>query len=92
MESDDAARIDRLECQVSYLLQYLGINADVAAGESGSSSGLPAGAVPPELLALILSGKKIQAIKMYRQMTGMGLKDAKDIVDGIDRDHGLRRH
>lgn len=34
---------------------------------------------------LVLEGKKIEAIKLYREMTGLGLKEAKDAVDGMER-------
>lgn len=30
---------------------------------------------------LVAQGKKIQAIKLLREQTGLGLKEAKDIVD-----------
>lgn len=36
-----------------------------------------------EFKKLILKGKKIQAIKRYRMLTGVGLKEAKDYVDSI---------
>jgi ATP-dependent Clp protease ATP-binding subunit ClpA len=35
---------------------------------------------------LIRSGQTIEAIKVYRQQTGLGLKDAKDAVDAIARE------
>ena len=34
-----------------------------------------------ELRALILARRKIDAVKRYRQVTGCGLKDAKDWVE-----------
>lgn len=34
-----------------------------------------------EVRQLALSGKKIAAIKLYREKTGVGLKEAKDVVD-----------
>jgi len=37
------------------------------------------------VVALVQAGKKIQAIKAYRQATGAGLKDAKDAVENIER-------
>lgn len=36
-----------------------------------------------ELRSLVGAGQQIQAIKMVRELTGMGLKDAKDFVDGL---------
>ena len=49
----------------------------------------PDAPLPPpdeEIRALAAAGKKIEAIKRYREMYGVGLKDAKDIVDRLPRD------
>lgn len=35
------------------------------------------------LTSLVKAGKKIEAIKVYRMMTGLGLKEAKDYVDQL---------
>ena len=53
------------------------------------SATLPARAQHPagdlgEVQALALAGNKIEAIKRYRELTGVGLKEAKDYVDSID--------
>lgn len=37
-----------------------------------------------EISEAILAGRKIEAIKRYREATGEGLKDAKDVIDGIE--------
>ncbi|GKX65913.1 ribosomal protein L7/L12 [Inconstantimicrobium mannanitabidum] len=42
--------------------------------------------VKDELLTLISEGKKIQAIKTYRMLTGIGLKEAKEYIDEISID------
>ena len=34
----------------------------------------------------IFDGRKIEAIKLYRAATGVGLKEAKDAVDEIEKD------
>jgi hypothetical protein len=51
---------------------------------------LAAGADPggPEA-ALLRGGRKIDAIKSLRQRTGVGLKEAKDAVDLLERQLGL---
>ncbi|WBO66058.1 ribosomal protein L7/L12 [Streptomyces camelliae] len=36
-----------------------------------------------EVAALVREGKKIQAIKVYRESTGAGLKEAKEAVDRL---------
>jgi ribosomal protein L7/L12 len=38
-----------------------------------------------ELIALLDQGRKIEAIKLYRERTGVGLKEAKDAVEAIQR-------
>ncbi len=99
-------RVTRLERQVSYLLQHLGIDPEQAAGaappgsvfaspadvfgapqacEAPSGSPIGGGQYPPELVSLVQQRKLIPAIKMYREMTGIGLKEAKDAVDALDR-------
>lgn len=45
----------------------------------------PGGDVPAEVQALLARGKKIEAIKRVRERTGLGLKEAKDYVEGIER-------
>ena len=36
-----------------------------------------------EVVFLIKEGRKVEAIKMVRTLTSLGLKEAKDIVDQI---------
>ncbi|HEX7737165.1 MAG TPA: ribosomal protein L7/L12 [Ktedonobacteraceae bacterium] len=60
------------------------IQPDVAAliglGDEGAQSVLLA-----DIAHLLTRGKKIEAIKIYRQYTGLGLADAKNAVDRIER-------
>lgn len=46
---------------------------------------LPQNHAQPELRELIRSGQKIQAIKLYRELHGVGLKEAKDAVEELER-------
>jgi ribosomal protein L7/L12 len=39
--------------------------------------------VRPEIQQLVMQGKKIQAIKLLREQSGLGLREAKDIVDRL---------
>jgi hypothetical protein len=39
----------------------------------------------PEVRRLLAQGQKIAAIKLARQQTGCGLKDAKDFVEAMER-------
>ena len=97
MNAADPDRVARLERQVAYLLQHLRIDPDVAAGGPGGSSfGSPAdifgpASVPapagysPELMAAIQRGRMIEAIKIYRDLTGASLREAKSAVEAIAR-------
>lgn len=38
-----------------------------------------------QMLDLIRRGRKIEAIKRLRDLTGLGLRDAKDAVEAIER-------
>lgn len=37
-----------------------------------------------DVKSLLRQGRKIEAIKLMREMTGSGLKDAKDVVDALE--------
>lgn len=41
------------------------------------------GGVDPEVLRLVRAGHKIEAIKRVRELTGLGLKEAKDYVESL---------
>jgi large subunit ribosomal protein L7/L12 len=38
-----------------------------------------------QLLVHLAAGHKIEAIKLYRERTGLGLKEAKDAVEALER-------
>lgn len=39
--------------------------------------------IPADVIGLVVGGKKIRAIKRYRELTGVGLKEAKGIIDSL---------
>jgi hypothetical protein len=49
------------------------------------------GAVPfkAEIISLLQGGKKIAAIKFYREKTGVGLKEAKDFIEALAADRRI---
>jgi hypothetical protein len=49
-----------------------------------ASSGVPSG-----VLDALRQGNKIEAIKLYRKQTGLGLKEAKDAVEALAARHGI---
>ena len=62
--------------------------AAVAAGGAGGGAA-PAAAVEEQTEFTVVlkeaGGKKIQVIKVVREITGLGLKEAKDLVDGAPK-------
>jgi ribosomal protein L7/L12 len=42
-----------------------------------------------QILQLLAAGKKIEAIKIYRQQTNVGLKEAKDAVEALAAENGI---
>jgi Ribosomal protein L7/L12 C-terminal domain len=67
-----SGRLDRLEWKVDRILDHLGIDPSSPTAIDGIA----------ELLA---EGRKIEAIRLYRERTGVGLKEAKDAVDRIQQ-------
>ena len=45
--------------------------------------------LPPEAVAALRSGNKIEAIKLIREKSGIGLAEAKAVVDAFDRVRGV---
>jgi ribosomal protein L7/L12 len=43
-----------------------------------------------DLLSLLEQGRKIEAIKLHRERTGAGLKEAKDAVEALAGRHGIK--
>jgi len=62
--------------------------APVMMASVGAAAAAPAVAVEKEDFDVVLTGagdKKIQVIKVVRELTGLGLKEAKDLVDGAPK-------
>jgi len=60
------------------------ISAVAAGGPAGGGAGAAAVEEQTEFDVVLkeAGGKKIQVIKVVRELTGLGLKEAKDMVDG----------
>jgi large subunit ribosomal protein L7/L12 len=76
-----------------YLRDVYGVEAAaapvIAAGPAATAGGAaPAPAAEKEDFTVVLTNagdKKIQVIKVVRELTGLGLKEAKDLVDGAPK-------
>jgi len=81
---DAAALVKELETE-------LGVSAAApmaVAAAPAAGGAAPAAAAEKEDFTVVLSGagdKKIQVIKVVREITGLGLKEAKDLVDGAPK-------
>ena len=82
---DAAALVKELE-------QELGVSAAAPVAVAAAGAAPAAGAAAPavekdEFTVVLTSGgdKKIQVIKVVRELTGLGLKEAKDLVDGAPK-------
>ena len=71
-EATLSLRFRRLEEQVALLSARAGLPWDD--GTSG---------IPSHVVALAREGKKIEAIKAYREATGVGLAEAKQAVEQL---------
>jgi ribosomal protein L7/L12 len=81
-------RILILEGKVEALAAKLGVHFDVEGAHGGSvapgAEPVPVGfGVPDDIAALARAGKTIDAIKAYRELTGVDLRTAKDVIESI---------
>ena len=72
-------RLALLEQQVRLLSE----RAEVPCPTFASDAPTQFGGVPGEVVALARGGNAIAAIKLYRELTGAGLREAKDVVDSL---------
>ncbi|MFF3894565.1 ribosomal protein L7/L12 [Streptomyces sp. NPDC001812] len=62
-------RAARLERKLDLVLEHLDLHEEVPRRD--------------EIVALVREGKRIQAVKAYREVTGAGLAEAKEAVDRL---------
>jgi len=62
-------RLQRVERKLDAIISHLGVVMNPG--------------VDAQLLELVRAGQKIQAIKLYRESSGVGLKEAKDFVESL---------
>jgi ribosomal protein L7/L12 len=65
-------RCAALEAQVALLSERLGIPFTTVTSRT-----------PDEVVALVRAGRKLEALKRYRELTGATFEDARLVVDGI---------
>ena len=70
------SRINELEDRLKFL--YDRLNIDYANPNSNPI-------LSPKIQEALRRGNKIEAIKIYRELTGLGLAEAKDAIDKVER-------
>ena len=88
MYPDESSRLLRLEQKVDFLFRHLGLDPSQALLDDGFApafgdafSPSPQSDLPSAFYDALRTGHKITAIKIYREFTGAGLKEAKSAVD-----------
>jgi ribosomal protein L7/L12 len=66
-------KVGKLERQVTFLLDHLGLEYHED----------PNTGVSPEILELVRAGRTIEAIRLFREETGFGLKQAKEFIESL---------
>ncbi|MEV0623230.1 hypothetical protein AB0I81_58640 [Nonomuraea sp. NPDC050404] len=79
MEESLEDRVVRLEQQVADLQRLIGIDPRFIDSRAEGP------ALPPDFYRALGQGKKIQAIKIYREATGASLVVAKNAVEAMAR-------
>ena len=79
-ESDILAlksRINELEDRLKFLYRRFNIDYVDNPNENHPLS--------PQIQDALRRGNKIEAIKIYRELTGVGLAEAKDVIDKVEQ-------
>jgi ribosomal protein L7/L12 len=71
------AKVSSMDAKLDLLLRHAGIEYD------------PYKNLPREVVEAVQSGRKIEAIKRYREATAVSLKQAKDFIEEVQRRGGL---
>jgi ribosomal protein L7/L12 len=76
-------RLALVESRLEQLFEHLDIEPRESAGGGwwGGSEQATDPVDDPEIQDLLAKGNEIQAIKRYRERTGLGLKEAKDAIE-----------
>lgn len=67
------SRLSHIDRKLTMLTEHFKLKWDPTVG------------VPEEVLAKVRAGSKVEAIKLYRDLTGRGLKESHDLIEEIDR-------
>lgn len=87
IEEVKALTVLELSELVKALEEEFGVTAAAPAAAAGAASDAPAAVEQTEFTAILteVGASKINVIKVVREITGLGLKEAKDLVDGAPK-------
>jgi large subunit ribosomal protein L7/L12 len=90
LSSVDSMSVMELNDLVKAIEEKFGVSAASMAAPSGGGGGAAAAAPVEEktefnVMLLEAGANKVQVIKAVRELTGLGLKEAKDLVDGAPK-------
>ena len=86
----DSMSVMELNDLVKAIEEKFGVSAAAMTAPGGGGGGAAAAAVVEEqteftLMLTEIGANKVQVIKAVRELTGLGLKEAKDLVDGAPK-------
>jgi len=83
-ESQLENAIKRIEKRLDWIEENLGRGVELQYVPMGRSDTRPdASGVPADVLELARAGKKIFAIKRYRELTGVDFAHAREVIDSL---------
>ena len=89
LSSLDAMTVLELNDLVKAIEEKFGVSAAAMAAPAGAGGGAAAAVVEEKtefnVMLLEAGANKVQVIKAVRELTGLGLKEAKDLVDGAPK-------
>ena len=87
LESIDALSVAELAELVKGIEEKYGVSAAAVAAPAAGAAGAAAAEEKSSFNVVLkeVGGNKIQVIKVVRDATGLGLKEAKDLVDGAPK-------
>lgn len=71
------SQLDRIESMLRAIMNHLDVSFEETRGDGVSES------LSESVRRLVRQGKKIEAIKLYREATGLGLAEAKTAVERL---------
>ncbi|NOT16183.1 MAG: 50S ribosomal protein L7/L12 [Methylotenera sp.] len=88
LEAVGSMTVLELTALIKEIEEKFGVSAAAVAVAAGGAAGAPAAAAEQTEFTVILTNageQKVGVIKAVRELTGLGLKEAKDLVDGAPK-------